>query len=475
MRIHRLFLIGFIIFCSGIGLAAAQPYYFTNPDKLIYPPLQFNPPQAKRMSLYSGMILYMLEDHELPLVNIHIVMRTGSFFDPEGKEGLAELTGAVMKTGGTEIMTGRDIDEELESLAINIDVTTHTESLNIDFSCLKNNLDRGVEILSQIIMHPAFAEDKLRLAKDLKKEELRRIADDPQQFAFREFNRCLYRGDPRGRLPSQRSVEKIVRDDLLQFHKTFFTQDNMMIAGTGDITKKELLDLFAKYFSNRPPAPAKKVEIPPPALALKECMNYLAKDTPQSIIITGQAAPSKKSPDFYNFTVLDYILGSGGFRSYIFQEIRSNQGLAYSAGSFYRPRSNFGIFGTYAMTKAASTGKVLSMLRAIMEKARNHPADLKELDWAKKSINNSFIFSFSSTEKIARQQMMLEFDGLPEDYIYTYQERIKKVGVEDLKRAAKKYLLSEKTITLVAGKEEDFDKPLSTFGRVEKIRINNND
>ena len=472
MRKCRSFLLGFIIFFAGAVLAAAQPHSFTNPDKLNYPPLHFKPPQAERLTLDNGMILYVLEDQELPLVNIHIAIKTGSYFDPEGKEGLAELTGAVMKTGGTETMTGSAVDEELESLAINIGVSSHMESSTITFSSLKNNLDRGMEILSQIMMQPVFAEDKLRLAKNLKMEELRRIADDPQQFAFREFNRLLYRDNPRGRLPSLRSVEKIGRNDLLQFHKTFFTPDNMMIAATGDVTKKEVLALFAKYFSGWPKQ-GKKVEIPPPAPVLKGGIYYLAKDTPQSVIITGRIAPAKKSPDFYAFTVLDFILGSGGFRSRIFQEVRTNQGLAYSAGSFYRPRSDYGVFGAYAMTKAASTGKVMSLLRTIAEKARNHPADLKELDWAKKSINNSFIFSFSSTEQIALQQMMLEFDKLPGDHIITYQGRIKKVGVEDLKRVALKYLLPEETIILVAGKEADFDQPLSAFGKVEKIRPNN--
>lgn len=472
MRKYRFLLLFLIIFFAGASLAAPQPPPFTNPDRLSYPPLYFKPPQAERLMLNNGMILYILEDRELPLVNIHIAIKTGSYFDPEDKEGLAELTDAVMRTGGTETMTGNVVDEELESLAVNIGVSTHMEYLTITFSSLKNNLDRGMEILSQIMMHPVFAEDKLRLAKNLKMEELRRIADNPQEFAFREFSRLLYRGDPRGRLPSLRSVEKIGRDDLIQFYKTFYSPDNTMIAATGDVTKKEMLALFAKYFSAWP-TQGRKVEIPPPAPALKEGIYYLAKDTPQSVIITGQIAPAKKSPDFYAFTVLDFILGNGGFHSRIFREIRNNQGLAYSAGSFYTPRSDYGVFGTYAITKAASTGKVLSLLRTLTEKARNNPANLKELEWAKKSINNSFIFSFSSAEQTARQQMMLEFDKMPADHIITYQERIKKVGMEDLKRAALKYLLSEKTIILVTGKEADFDQPLSGFGKVENIRPNN--
>ncbi len=461
-----------VIFFTGADIIAARSLPLANPDRLIYRPLHFKYPRAERAALNNGMILYILEDHELPLVNIHIAIKTGSYYDPEGKEGLAELTGTVMKTGGTETTTGSAIDEELESLAINIKISTQTESAAVSFSGLKNNLDRGLGILSQVMMRPVFAEDKLQLAKNLKTEELRRIADDPQQLAFREFNRVFYSGDPRGRLASPRSLRNIVRDDLRGFHGKFFTPDNMMVAVTGDVTKNEILGLFAKYFGGWQTR-GKALSIPPPAPVRKEAIYYLSKDTPQSVIITGQFAPAKKSPDFYAFTLLDFILGSGGFRSRIFQEIRTNQGLAYSAGSFYRAKSDYGVFGAYAMTKSASTGKVLTLLRDISGKAKNSGFDTGELNWAKNSINNSFVFSFSSTEQTARQQMMLEFDKLPDDYLITYPEKIKNVSAEDLKRIALKYLSPEEITTLVAGKEMDFDKPLSSFGKVDRIKVNN--
>ena len=206
-------------------------------------------------------------------------------------------------------------------------------------------------------------------------------------------------------------------------------------------------------------------------MRLKGGIYFLPKDTPQSVIITGKFAPSIISPDFYPFTVLDFILGSGGFRSRIFQEIRTNQGLAYSAGSFYRAKSRYGVFGAYGMTKSASTGKVFSYLRSLEEEVKRAPVNSRELDWAKKSINNSFIFSFGSAEQIARQQMMLEFDKAPRDYLITYQYRIKKVGIEDLKRMISDYLESTETVILITGNEKDFDQPLSAFGNVEKLKI----
>ncbi len=472
MRNYRSLLFTLIICLIIAPSSLARPLPLTSPDKLRYPALDFKPPQAERVVLENGLIVYILEDHELPLVNIYSITKTGGYFDPEGKEGLAELTGKIMRTGGTRNSSGSAIDETLESLAINISVAAQMESCTVGFSSLKNNLEKGVEIFSQIMMRPVFADDKLQLAKNLKMEELRRISDDAQQFAFREFNRVLYRGNPRGRLASLASVERITRLDLQQFHQRHFIPDNTMMAITGDITKNEALALLKKHFGHWQKKGI-KFEIPPPATKLKSAVYYLPKNVPQSVIVTGTFAPAKNHADFFPFTVLDFILGSGGFRSHIFQEIRTNQGLAYSAGSFYRARGNYGVFGTYAMTKSATTGKVLSLLRSISEKARQAPFRAAEVALAKKSINNSFIFSFSSPEQIAKQQLMLEFDRLPKNYLEKYQDNIGRVTSEELLKVGRHYLNSGETVTLVMGSDKDFDQALSSFGTVEKLQVNN--
>src|SRR3990172_9957938 len=142
MKKYRLLTLVLLICCAGNSFAAPHP--LPDPDRLRYPPLHFNPPQAERIVLSNGMILYILEDHELPLINIHSVLKTGAYFDPDGKEGLADLTGTVMRTGGTETMSGGAIDEILESLAINLTISAQMESTSISFSSLKNNLDRGM-------------------------------------------------------------------------------------------------------------------------------------------------------------------------------------------------------------------------------------------------------------------------------------------------------------------------------------------
>jgi Predicted Zn-dependent peptidases len=460
-------LICFILSVSTGYAAKSAP--LINPDNLIYRPLNFAPPKAERVELENGIVLYILEDHELPLLKISAIIKTGSIYDPKGKEGLAEITGTVMRTGGTKNRTGGEIDEELEYFAGDISVSVNMESGSATLSVLKKDIADGLDIFSDIIMNPVFDEKKLETARNLKIEDLRRVYDEPQKMAFREFKRLIYRGNERERLSSIKSVEKITRGDLIRFQQRFFHPENMMMAVAGDITRDEAISKINRYFGawNRTGEEIK--EIPCPEMNNDGTINYIYKEAPQSIIIMGCLAPDKKSPDFYPFTVLDFILGSGGFRSRIMREVRNNAGLAYSAGSFYNGRSDYGVFGAYAFTKSSSTAEVLSLITSIIDNVRANKVEESELSWAKKSINNSFIFSFDSTDKIAVQQMLIKYNKLPEDFLTTYRDRIEKVTIEELKRVAKKYLSRDRATILVVGNDRDFDKPLSHFGKVKKI------
>jgi zinc protease len=460
-----------ICLCSLVLVApvtAAELRPASHPDSLTYKPLRFNPPQARRHTLDNGIILYVLEDHELPLVNISAVFRSGSVHDPVAKAGLAELTHRVMRTGGTQSLSGDALDDLLAFHGISLNFSAEMDMGSANLSVLKQNLDLGLNIFSQILRKPRFAQDKLQLAKDLHIEGLRGILDDPPKYAFREFRKLLYQDNARGRLSSQISVKNIQRTDLVDFHQRFFHPGNLMLAITGDVTTAEALHLVRRYLGDWQ-ASGRLERTPPPAGKRNGAIHYLYKAIPQSVIVSGQLAPSKRDQDFYPFTVLDFILGSGGFRSRIFQEVRSDHGLAYSTGSFYRARQDYGAFGAYAMTKSSSTTTVLSLLINIIKDVKQKGVTAEELSWAKKSINNSFIFSFQDTDQIASQQMMLEYDRLPQDFLLKYPEQIDKVTAEDLQQTACRYLNRERAVTLVLGDEKAFDKPLSSAGKVIKI------
>lgn len=456
----------FSTFALATGTTLIPPP--ADPDKLQYQLIHFVPPKAHRVVLDNDIILYLFEDHKLPLINISAVIRTGSNYDPIGKEGLAELTATVMRTGGTNSMSSSAIDDALDFFAGSISVSMNRNSGSFNLSVLKKDLDEGLNIFTQVLTNPAFEQNRIRIAKDLKIEELRRIADDPQKLAFREFKRLLYDNSPAGRFPSVKSVKNIQREDMLQFYRRFFHPGSLMIAVTGDISKEEAISKIKEHLGSWNEA-NKQYDIPPIPARQKGHIYFLFKNIPQSIIISAQLAPGKTEPDSYPFEVLDFIIGSGGFRSLIIREVRNDLGLAYSTGSFYTKKSEYGVFGTYAITKSKSTMEVLSLIPSIINNLMNSMIEKKGIEWAIRSINNNFIFSFLSAKQIAYQQLMIEYEHLPDDYLATYRDKIAQVRAEDLKRMAVRYLSTDESATLVVGNEDAYKQILTTFGNVLRI------
>jgi len=444
----------FIGWIPRVMAAASQP--LPPPETLRYAPLPFNLPKAERVVLENGIIIYIMENHELPVVNINALVKTGTVHDPEGKAGVAELTAYVMRTGGTKKLNSADVDKQLDFMAASASIGMSLESSQVSFSVLNENLERGLDVLAQILIEPAFEQEKFELARQLKYEELRRLKDDPQKLALREFNRLIYARDPRGHLPSGKSLSRIERNDLVAFHKNYFIPNNMMFAVSGDMTKEDVLSLFGKYFGiwKAGPMPSK---IPSPSRTPDTGLFVINKEIAQSTIIKGMYTTGKNHPDFYAFTVLDFIVGSGGFSSRIFSFVRNNEGLAYSAGSFYRNKPDYGIFGAYAFTKTASTMKTLTLINSILENVHAGSVTTKEIEWAKKSINNGFVFSFDTPEQVVWQQMNLEYEKLPEDFLLNYRQKIDDVTVMDVNNAAAKYLDHANNVVLILGDSNNFD------------------
>jgi len=442
-----------------------------HPKEMKFPPLAFVPPKASRAVLPNGIILYLLEDPELPLIKISSLIRTGSVYDPAEKSGLAQLTGTLLRTGGTADQTPQAINETLEFMAAEMEFSMGRESGSALLSVRKEDLPRALPIFSGLLMKPGFDPGQLDLAKKQEIEAIRRSNDNPEEIAYREFRKVLYEGNPRGQVPSIESIERIQRDDLIAFHRKFFQPNNMILGISGDFKKEEILSSLEEAFRNWGRSLLELPIVPPPTSRDKKLIYFAPKDLPQATILMGHLSIPLDHPDNIPLRVLNFILGGGGFNSRLTQEIRSNQGLAYSVGSFYQGRVGYGVFGAFCQTKSSTTHKAISLIYEITEGLKKNKPTPAELDWAKKTLVNQFIFSFASSASIVSQQMQLEYDGLSEDYLERYPERVSAVTPKDLGRVAERHLHPEKSLLLVVGKEEDFDQPLSSFGLINRIPL----
>ena len=470
--LSSIFLLFLLVFFPGLAQAQEEELQ-KHPREMNFPPLSFFPPKATRTVLSNGMILYLLEDPELPLVNISALIRTGSIYDPPDKVGLAKLTATLLRNGGAAGRTPQAINEELEFMAAEVEFYMNRESGRASLSVRKQDFPRALALLAGLLMKPAFDPAQLDLGKKKEVEAIRRSNDNPEEIAYREFRKVLYEGNPRGQVPSIESIENIRREDLIGFHKRFFQPNNMMLGVSGDFKREEMISALEEAFRDweRPLVELPFISTPSPRD--KKMIYHAPKDLPQSTILLGHLSLPLDHPDHIPLKVLNYILGAGGFSYRLTQEIRLNQGLAYSVGSFYQGRVGYGVFGAFCQTKSSTTHKAISLLYEIIEGLKKNRPRPEELDWAKKSLISQFIFSFTSSASIVSQQMQLEYDGLPEDYPEKFQGRVAAVSPEDLGRVAQKHLHPETSVLLVVGQEGDFDRPLSAFGLVNRIELKN--
>ena len=462
-----------LVIAVGVSLMlnGCKPSLLEHPAQLVFKPLVFPFPQAEQVTLSNGVAVYLLEDHELPLFNLTALIRTGSVNDPPDKVGLASLTGTVMRTGGTRFMSGDDINETLEFMAGSMETGIDRNVGSASLSVLKKDTDKGLKIFSEVLMYPVFSEDQVDLAKEKQMEAIRRQNDDPQDIAFREFRRVLFENGPRGRVPTLETIAGISRDDMVAFHREYFHPNTIIIGVSGDFERHVIVNKLEALFKEWEP---RKLSFPalnlPPDREGKS-VYYAHKDIPQSTIIMGSFAINKTHPDYFPFSVLNFIIGGGGFTSRLMSEIRSNRGLAYSVGSIYRAEIDYGLFATYCFTKSESTLESIGLISEILQQVKQEGITPEELERAKNSILNNFIFEFTTPFQIVNKQVAIAYDNLPKDFLETYRERIMAVTVDDVNRVAADYLHPDRLILVVVGNEDDFDGPLSQWGPVEVISL----
>jgi predicted Zn-dependent peptidase len=441
-----------------------------DPRTMKFPPLSFEIPQTERVQLSNGMVVYLMENHELPLVNMTAYVKTGSIYEPEGKVGLAGITGAVMRSGGTRDIPSEKLDAELEFMASSIETSIGADSGSASFASLRRNLDRTLELFGQVLMNPAFREDRVIQAKNRTIDALRRQNDDPKGIAERELIRAIYAGHPLGHHPTIATVSAITRDDLVAFHQRFYRPGSMILAVSGDFDRKALLAKLEAVFAGWQPASAELPSVAMPTEVKPELL-FAQKEVNQTVIRMGHLGIDKNNPDLYALRVMDYILG-GGFNSRLTTEIRSNLGLAYNVDSYFDVGRRFpSIFKAETETRSEATGRVIGLMEEIIGGMTKGPVSDQELALAKDSIINSFMFGFTKPEIVVAQRARMEFYGYPAGYLERYRDNIAKVTKEEVLRVAKKYLRPDRMMIVVVGDAAKFDKPLSSFGPVRELKL----
>lgn len=432
----------------------------------------FHPQEPRRVELPNGLVIFLQEDHELPFINGTIRVRGGGRDLPADKAGLEEIYADVWRTGGTKSKTGDELDDFLEMRAAIVEASPGVDSTSLGWSSLKEDFDQVVPVVLDLLQNPEFRQEKIDLSKGQLASIISRRNDDINQIAQRESTQLAYgRDNPYARIPEYSTVASITRDDLLKWHKRTVAPNNMILGISGDfdpaLMEGKLRDAFGKLPKGEPfPKSEISFQEPTPGIYFIE-----KEDVNQSTVEMVDLGIERRNPDYYAVEVMNDLFG-GGFSSRLFVNIRTKQGLAYSVGGgigagYDHPGLQRFTVGTKSNTTAAAIEALRQQIDELLQKGVTEA----EVRRAKDSILNSFIFSFDSKQKVLAERMSYEFYGYPADFLERYRAGIEKVTIADVDRVAKKYIHPDKLAVLVVGNSKDFDRPLSTFGKVTNVDI----
>ncbi|MBC8218466.1 MAG: insulinase family protein [Planctomycetes bacterium] len=469
IRVGIFTFLGLSLLWSGCGEQQAANY-----KSLKYPKLgDIEVPEVEQVTLANGMRLFLLEDHELPLINLSVRIRTGSLYEPAEKIGLASITGEVMRTGGTATMTGDEMDEELEAIAASVETGIGLNSGSASMSVLKRDLDKGLSILADVLMNPAFREDKIQLAKMQAGSSIARRNDSVGAVAGREFDKLIYGPESvYARHEEYATIGSITRDNLVGFHRKYFGPNNAMLAVWGDFDTKQMKGKIEQAFEKWEKVDVDLPKVPKVRYEFRKTVNVVRKDdVNQSNVYLGHIGGLRSDPDYFALIVMNRILG-GGFTGRLFKNVRSREGLAYSVFGGYSANYEYpGEFYVGCQTKSESTVRAIrAMLREVEKMTESEVTD-EELALAKDSFLNSFVFNFDTKGEIVSRIMTYEYFGYPADFLQKIKDNVEKVSKEDVLRVARKHLKPGTVQILAVGRPDDFDEPLSTLGPVNEIDI----
>ena len=467
------FTVAILVTLGLFTFAPASHGQATDWKKIQAPPLHaFHPQQPRRVELFNGMVIFLQEDHELPLIRGTAQIRGGSRDEPAEKVGLVQIYGQMWRTGGTKSKTGDQLDDYLEARAAKVETSGGTDSTTVTWDCLKESFDEVFAVFTELLREPDFREDKLPLAKTQLNTEISRRNDQPFQIAFREAAKLVYGADsPYARVPEYATVAAVTRDDLLSWHQRYVHPNNIILGVVGDFDSTAMETKLREAFESWPKgAAAPKIQAS--FKAPKPGIYFVQKDdVTASTVQMVDLGTKRDNPDYYAIEVFNEFFG-GAFSSRLFSNIRSKKGLAYAVGGgvgteFDHP----GILRLFLGTKSKTTAAAIDAFNVELDALKTNPATPEELTKAKESILNSFVFRFDSKEKVMRERMTYEFYGYPADFLEKYRAGIEKVTQQDVARVAHQYIHRNQLALLVVGKAADFDRPLSSFGPVTTLDI----
>jgi zinc protease len=405
---------------------------------------------ATRKVLPKGIIVLHSEQRNLPLVKVTLLIKASPFNEPPEKAGLANLVSELLMEG-TKTRTSEQISEEVEFIGAEVTISTDNDYTMINLSVLKKDIAKGFEIFSDILINPTFPEAEIKRKKGLIKGALQQMEESPDYVAMRKFRETIYGQHPYGRSieGTPETLDSIKKEDIITFYGTYYRPNNAIVSIVGDMSYEESITLVNRYLSKweEGTIPEEKISVIPDLK--RTTLMTVDRELTQANIVLGHLGIKRSNPDYYAVSVMNYILGGGGFASRLMERIRDDMGLAYDVHSFFTSDRDRGVFQVGVQTKNESAKKVIDVIVEEIRRIQKEPVSDEELKDAKAYLTGSFPRRLDTMSKIAHFLTLTEFYNLGMDYDKRYPEYIHSVTKDDVLVVSRKYLHPEKYVIVI--------------------------
>jgi zinc protease len=400
----------------------------------------------------GGITAWLVEEHAVPLIAMRFAFEGGSAQAPLGKEGVAHFLGGMLDEGAGDL-DSKTFQERMEAIAMRMSFDDARDAFYGSLETLSENRDQAVALLALALSKPRFDADAVDRVRGQLLAGLAYAARDPDRVASEQWTAMAFAGHPYGR-PSngtEASIQKMTRDDLLDYWSRTFAKDNLRVVVVGDIDAATLAGVLDTVFGQLP-AKAKLTEIAPTQPASVEKLKVIEMAVPQSVARFGLPAFPRKDKDFIPAFVLNTVLGGGVMSSRLWEEVREKRGLAYSVHTNIQPYKQTSVFSGGVATKNEQIAQSMDLIRAELKRIATDGPTEKELKDAKDYLTGSFALRFDSNAKIANQLLFFWQENLGPDYVDKRNAEIEAVTLADAKRAAKRLFEGRELIVTIVGK-----------------------
>lgn len=428
----------------------------------------FDLPPYRRAVLANGLVVLLMEQHEAPIVSTLLTVRSGAAADPAGKYGLAALT-AELLTQGTTTRNAAQIATEVDFLGGQLAATADHDSTTIAAEFLAKDVDKQLELVADVSLHPSFPADEVDRVKQQRLAELAAMPEDARTYANAQFEAAVFAGTPYGHpaVGTRKCVEAITRDDVAGFYGANYSPGNAVLAVAGDFTADTMLEKVRATFGSW----SGKAVAPTPfaPAAPQRGRNVVVVDYPgltQTQIRIGAVGIARNDPAFYAIQVANTALG-GGFTSRLVEEIRVNRSLSYSAGSRFAARLHPGPYMIATFTKNETVRETIDVALEVVRQFRDLPMPDDELKKAKNYLLGQFPLALETPMGLARMITSIEVNGLPLDYVESFAGKVRALTAAEVSATIKQYVKNDDIVILVFTTDSVTRKQLEGLGSIQ--------